>query len=443
MGVVVAADEQDLQPVVSTAPLEERAIERRNAPCRRVQEITEDDQTSCTRARDKSAQPFQIGLRGAAWHRHATRAKRGRLAEMNVRNEERRLRRPQQCARCEEFDTLAGQARDESMVARERLAWRARQQRQRAGRHRVQGREEDALRTRRDVAQTCVLIVNEPHGVACKTRGAARTMPRFAANLSMMFNEVPFLDRFGEAARAGFRAVEFMSPYEFAVEDVAERVRANDLQVVLFNAAIGSPASNERGLASLPGRESDFEVSIAQALRYAQALQCPRLHVMAGLLPHDADADERARRVRTYTRNLGHAAERARPLGVSVLIEPINTRDIPGYLLNTQAEAHAVREAVGASNLLVQMDFYHCQIVEGDIAERFRRYQRHVGHIQVAGVPGRHEPDIGEVNYPYLFALLDELGYDGWVGCEYRPKTTTAAGLGWVVPWLDAYPNPQ
>ena len=267
-------------------------------------------------------------------------------------------------------------------------------------------------------------------------------MPRFAANLSMMFNEVPFLDRFGEAARAGFRAVEFMSPYEFAVEDVAARAREHDVEVVLFNAAIGSAASNERGLASLPGRESDFEASIAQAIRYAQALKCPRLHVMAGLLPPDADADERGRRVQTYVRNLRHAAERAGAIGVDVLIEPINTRDIPGYLLNTQAEAHAIREAVGAPNLRVQMDFYHCQIVEGDIAEKFRRYQRHVGHIQVAGVPGRHEPDIGEVNYPYLFALLDELGYEGWVGCESRPKATTAAGLGWVVPWLDAYPNP-
>jgi 2-dehydrotetronate isomerase len=241
-------------------------------------------------------------------------------------------------------------------------------------------------------------------------------MPRFSANLSMLFNEVPFLDRFGEAARAGFRGVEFMSPYEFSVDDIAARVREHALEVVLFNAAIGSAAANERGLASLPGRESDFEASIAQALRYAQALRCPRLHVMAGLLPQGADADERERRIRTYVRNLAHAAERARGVGVSVLIEPINTRDIPGYLLNTQAEAHAIREAVGMPNLLVQMDFYHCQIVEGDIAEKFRRYQPHVGHIQIAGVPGRHEPDLGEVNYPYLFALLDERGYEGWVG---------------------------
>ena len=268
-------------------------------------------------------------------------------------------------------------------------------------------------------------------------------MPRFAANLSMMFNEVPFLDRFGAAARAGFRGVEFMSPYEFEVEDVAARVREHALDVVLFNAAIGNAASNERGLASLPGREADFEAAIAQALRYAQALRCPRLHVMAGLLPEGADANERARRIRTYTRNLANAAERARGIGAAVLIEPINTRDIPGYLLNTQAEAHAIREAVAAPNLLVQMDFYHCQIVEGDIAVKFRRYQRHVGHVQVAGVPGRHEPDIGEVNYPYLFALLDELGYEGWIGCEYRPKSTTAAGLGWIRPWLAGQSAPR
>ena len=265
-------------------------------------------------------------------------------------------------------------------------------------------------------------------------------MPRLAANLSMMFNEVPFLERFGEAARAGFRAVEFVSPYDFAEADVAARVREHDLEVVLFNAALGNFAGGERGLASLPGRENDFAEGMAQAFRYAKALRCPRLHVMAGLLPENAGADERAHRIRTYVRNLSIAAEQARSHGVSVLIEPINTRDIPRYLLNTQAEAHAIREEIGAPNLLVQMDFYHCQIVEGDLAEKFRRFQAHVGHVQIAGVPGRHEPDIGEINYPYLLSLLDELGYDGWVGCEYRPKGGTRAGLGWASPWLSAQP---
>ena len=265
-------------------------------------------------------------------------------------------------------------------------------------------------------------------------------MPRFAANLTMMFNEVPFLERFAEAAQAGFRAVEFLSPYDFQPNEVAARAREHKLEVVLFNAALGDWAAGERGLASLPGREHDFDASIANALRYAKAFGCPRLHVMAGLLPEGADAEERGRRVRTYVRNLKRAADEARAFDVSVLIEPINTRDMPHYLLNTQAEAHAIREEVGSPNLKVQMDFYHCQIVEGDLAETFRRWQPHIGHVQIAGVPGRHEPDVGEIHYPYLFKLLDELRYDGWIGCEYRPKTTTLDGLHWLYRLIDRAP---
>ena len=262
-------------------------------------------------------------------------------------------------------------------------------------------------------------------------------MPRFAANLSMMFDEVPFLERFGEAAQAGFRGVEFHAPYDFPPAEVAARAREHKLEVVLFNAAMGDPVAGERGLASLPGREHEFAAGIANALRYAKALGCPRIHVLAGLLPAGADVDERARRVRTYVRNLRAAADEARAQGVTVLIEPINVRDMPDYLLNTQAEAHAIRLEVGAANLKVQMDFYHCQIVEGDLAEKFRKWQPHIGHLQIAGVPGRHEPDTGEVHYPYLFRLLDELRYDGWVGCEYRPHTTTQAGLNWFYRLID------
>jgi hydroxypyruvate isomerase len=265
-------------------------------------------------------------------------------------------------------------------------------------------------------------------------------MPRFAANLTMMFTEVPFLDRFAEAAQSGFRAVEFLSPYDFQAVDIAERVYEHKLEVVLFNAAIGDFTAGDRGLASLPGREHEFIAGIANALLYAKALRCPRIHVMAGLLPNGADGDERARRVRTYVRNLRLAADEARAQGVTVLIEPINGRDIPGYLLNRQAEAHAIREEVGAANLKVQMDFYHCQIVEGDLAEKFRKWQPHIGHVQIAGVPGRHEPDIGEIQYPYLFRLLDELRYDGWIGCEYRPQSTTSAGLNWFYRLIDRPP---
>jgi hydroxypyruvate isomerase len=267
--------------------------------------------------------------------------------------------------------------------------------------------------------------------------GAPTRMPRFAANLTFLFNEVPFLDRFAEAAQAGFRAVEFLSPYEFNAREVAERARANKLEVVLFNAALGNWHAGDRGLASLPGREHEFAAELATALRYAKELGTTRLHVMAGLLPADATPEERARRVRTYANNLRIACDEAGAAGVTVLIEPINPRDIPHYLLNTQAEAHAIRAEVGAPNLKVQMDFYHCQIVEGDLVEKFRRWQPHIGHVQIAGVPGRHEPDTGEISYPFIFRTLDELGYAGWIGCEYRPRTTTAAGLPWFYRLVD------
>ncbi|TFV92901.1 hydroxypyruvate isomerase family protein [Oxalobacteraceae bacterium OM1] len=254
-------------------------------------------------------------------------------------------------------------------------------------------------------------------------------MPKFAANLTLMFNEVPFLERFGAAAKAGFRAVEFLFPYEHAPADLARALQEHGLQNVLFNMPPGDWNAGERGTASLPGREAEFREGVAEALRYAQALRTPRLHVMAGLLPDNAD---RALHRALYIDNLRHACREAARHGITILIEPINTRDIPHYFLNTQADAHAIREAVGAPNLKVQMDFYHVQIVEGDIAMKVRQYLPHIGHVQIAGVPGRNEPDTGEVNYPYLFGLLDELGYDGWLGCEYRPAKGTVEGLGWL-----------
>jgi 2-dehydrotetronate isomerase len=254
-------------------------------------------------------------------------------------------------------------------------------------------------------------------------------MPKFAANLSMMFNEVPFIERFEAAARAGFNAVEFLFPYEHPAAEIAAKLRAHRLENVLFNLPPGNWAGGERGMACLPGRQAEFRAALATALAYARELGTPRLHVMAGLLPEGAD---RAKHEATYLENLRHAAAETAKHGITALIEPINTRDIPGYFLNTQAQAHAIRESIGAANLKVQMDFYHVQIVEGDIAMKLRRYLPHVGHIQIAGVPERHEPDLGEVNYPYLFALLDELGYQGWVGCEYRPARGTVEGLGWM-----------
>jgi hydroxypyruvate isomerase len=254
-------------------------------------------------------------------------------------------------------------------------------------------------------------------------------MPKFAANLTLQFNEVPFIKRFEAAAQAGFKAVEFLFPYEHSADEIAAQLKLHRLENVLFNMPPGDWAAGERGLACLPGRQEEFRAGVAKALAYAGVLGTPRLHAMAGLLPAGADpALHRA----TYMANLKYAAGEAARQGIMLLIEPINTRDIPRYFLNTQADAHAIREQVGAPNLKVQMDFYHVQIVEGDIAMKVRRYLPHIGHIQIAGVPERNEPDTGEINYPYLFRLLDQLGYDGWLGCEYRPAKGTVEGLGWM-----------
>ena len=265
-------------------------------------------------------------------------------------------------------------------------------------------------------------------------------MPRFAANLSMLYNDVEFLDRFAAAARDGFKGVEYLFPYAYTPEQLAAQLRAHGLSQVLFNAPPGDWDAGERGLACLPGREVEFRAGIAQALVYAKALNCPRIHVMAGLLP--AGQSREALRA-TYVANLRWAAELAAGQGVDILLEPINERDMPGFFLNRQDQAHALVAEIGAANVKVQMDLYHAQIVEGDLAMKIRRYlpTGAVGHVQIAGVPERHEPDIGELNYPYLFRLLDEQGYEGWIGCEYRPSRGAAAhatsdGLGWLKPWL-------
>jgi 2-dehydrotetronate isomerase len=260
-------------------------------------------------------------------------------------------------------------------------------------------------------------------------------MPQFAANLSMMYTEHAFLDRFAAAAADGFKAVEYLFPYEFDRAVLARQLADHGLKQALFNGPPGDWTQGERGMACLPGREAEFRRSITElALPYAQALGCPRLHVMAGLVPAGAD---RAVLRATYVSNLAWAAEQAAAVGVQVLMEPINTRDIPGFFLNRQDEAHAIVAEVGAANLKVQMDLYHCQIVEGDLAMKLRQYlpTGNVAHIQIAGVPQRHEPDLGEIHHPYLFSLLDELGYAGYVGAEYRPRGNTSAGLGWFAPY--------
>jgi hydroxypyruvate isomerase len=254
-------------------------------------------------------------------------------------------------------------------------------------------------------------------------------MPKLAANVSLMFNEVPFLDRFARAAHAGFRGVEMLFPFDHSPEDIAQQLESHQLRNVLFNMPPGNWSAGDRGLAAVPGREEEFRQSVAIAVRYAKALGTPCIHMLAGIPGAGAD---RARCRQLYIDHLRYAAREVAALGRILVIEPINTRDVPGYFLNTQAEAHAIREKVGEPNLKVQMDLYHVQIMEGDLAVKIRKYLPHVGHIQIASVPDRNEPDDGEVNYRYLFRLLDELGYQGWVGCEYRPKGSTEDGLRWL-----------
>jgi 2-dehydrotetronate isomerase len=253
-------------------------------------------------------------------------------------------------------------------------------------------------------------------------------MPAFAANLSFLFNELPFLDRFGAAAEAGFKAVEFLFPYEYAAEEIALRLRQHQLQNVLFNLPPGDWVAGERGIAVLAGREHEFADGVAKAIAYAQALGCPRVHALAGIAP--AGSDALALR-KIYISNLQYAANEFAKHHLTLMIEPINNRDMPGYFLSTQADAFAICQEVGAPNINMQMDIYHMQMMGENSEENIRRHLPHVGHIQVANVPGRHEPDQGEINYSQLFELLDELKYQGWIGCEYKPKTTTLEGLGW------------
>lgn len=271
-------------------------------------------------------------------------------------------------------------------------------------------------------------------------------MPRFAANLSFLYPELPFAQRFAAAAADGFAGVEYLFPYAFEAAALAAALRRHGLQQVLFNAPPGDWDGGERGLACLPGRQAEFQAGFAQALAYAQALDCPRIHVMAGLCP-PGSAPQQLQDV--YLQNLDWAARRAQEAGRQVLIEPINTRDMPGYFLTRQAQAHAVVQALGAPNVQVQFDLYHCQITEGDVARKIRQYlpTGRVGHCQLAGVPDRHEPDVGELNAAYVLDVLDEVAaachWQGWVGCEYRPRRGavpggTSAGLGWLRRWQPA-----
>lgn len=253
-------------------------------------------------------------------------------------------------------------------------------------------------------------------------------MPRFAANLSLLFTELAFLDRFGAAARAGFQAVEFLFPYDFAPADIRARLDAHGLTAVLHNLPAGDWAAGERGIACHPGRQSAFRAGVEQGVAYACALGVPQLHCLSGVLPKDVDPHE-ARAV--LIDNLRFAAARCAEAGLRLLIEPINTFDFPGYVLSRPDQALELMDTVGADNLMLQFDVYHVQRMQGELAATLERCLPRIAHIQIADNPGRHEPGSGEIHFPYLFALLDRLGYAGWVGCEYRPKGSTLAGLGW------------
>jgi hydroxypyruvate isomerase len=253
-------------------------------------------------------------------------------------------------------------------------------------------------------------------------------MPKFSANLSMLFTEAPFLDRFGLAAKAGFEAVEFLFPYAFSAQEIKQRLDAHGLKLVLHNLPAGDWDAGERGIACLPDRTDEFRSGVARAIEYATALGVPQLNCLAGKAPIGAD-DAVLRK--TFVANLKFAAAALKKAGLKQLIEPINTYDIPGFYLNRTAQAIGILDEVGADNAFVQYDIYHAQRMEGELAATMQKHLARIGHIQLADNPGRNEPGSGEINYPFLFAHLDRIGYRGWIGCEYKPATTTEAGLGW------------
>ena len=273
-------------------------------------------------------------------------------------------------------------------------------------------------------------------------------MPRFAANISMMYPDLPFLERFEAAAQDGFKAVEYLFPYAYPAAELAARLQGHGLQQVLFNMPPGGQTlpdmltawdQGDRGTACQPGREAEFRAGLMRALEYAQALACPRVHAMVGKRPEGVDA---ARADQTLVANLQWAAQQAAPLGLELLLEPINPRVAPGFHLQRQDHAHALIKAIGAPNVKVQMDLFHCQIVEGDVSTKISQYlpSGRVGHFQIADVPNRHEPGTGELNWSYLFDLIDcvsaQCGWSGWIGCEYNPQDPssggTSRGLGWL-----------
>jgi hydroxypyruvate isomerase len=258
-------------------------------------------------------------------------------------------------------------------------------------------------------------------------------MPKFNANLTLLFNELDFLDRFKAARDAGFRGVEYLFPYACHKHDLVERLQLNGLTQVLHNLPAGDWAAGERGIACLPERIGEFQDGVGTAIEYAQALQCTQLNCLAGIAPRALD---QATLHDTLVRNLRFAATELRRVGIRLLLEPCNTRDLPGFYLNRSQQAVDIIDAVGSDNLFLQYDIYHMQVMEGNLAPSIERHLDRIRHLQIADNPGRGEPGSGEINYPFLFEFIDRLGYDGWIGCEYKPVKGTVQGLGWIKPYL-------
>jgi hydroxypyruvate isomerase len=253
-------------------------------------------------------------------------------------------------------------------------------------------------------------------------------MPRFNANLTWLFQEKPFPERFSAAAQAGFTGIEILFPYDHPASEIRSALQSNGQELVLMNAPPGNFSAGERGLAAVPGRERDFRETFGKALDYAATLDCRRIHIMSGII-RESDRHEAHR---TFLLNLQYALDKVEKSGLSILIEPINTRDFPGYFLTTVEQADGILQELSHPGLKIQFDWYHAQIMGGDLARRTKKYFSRIGHFQLAGVPDRGEPNSGEVHFPYLFHLVDSLHYDGWIGCEYRPQGRTEEGLGWI-----------
>jgi len=257
-------------------------------------------------------------------------------------------------------------------------------------------------------------------------------MPRFAANLSMLFTELPFLERFAAAAKVGFKGVEYVGPYDFPAGQIAELLEKHDLKQVLFNLPAGNWAQGERGTGCLPDRTGEFQDGVGKAIEYAKVLKTTQINCLAGIKPPSVSPEKAEE---AFIANLRFAAAELHKAGILLIAEPINTYDIPGFFLNRSAQAMAIFDHVGSDNLKLQYDIYHMQRMEGELAKTIERLFLSIAHIQIAGNPNRTEPDQGEINYAYLFALLDRLGYAGWIGAEYKPRKTTAEGLGWMKQW--------